>query len=378
MRRLVACLVLACAALTVTSQAQPDAVRMRFVSPTADTYLAGAVLLRVTFDGESARVLVRDVTFFADGTQVCVAAASRPECAWDAGAQVREHTLRAVARLQDDRRLVANVRTKGLDFAESVSVQIVQVNAVVTSGGKFVSGLSRDAFRVLDDGENRPLTSFSEAGAPLELVLALDVSGSMADALGDVRDAARAFLQALGPQDQATVVAFNDRMYTLARREVDPATRLASLDRLGASGGTALYDVVAAALELLSRQPGRRALVLFSDGDDRNSDTTFAQIQQAVRDGDATVFAVGLGRGAQVKDVKERLEALADASGGRALFADRSDRLKEPFAEIVADLKNQYALGFEPRHDGRYHSIAVEVPGRRVQVRSRRGYTAPR
>jgi Ca-activated chloride channel family protein len=359
-------------------QAQPDAPGMRFVSPTADTYLSGPVLLRVVFEGAAARASVQDVTFFADGAQVCVAPATRPECAWDAGAQVREHTIRAVARLQDSGRIITNVRTKGLGYTETVSVQIVQLNAVVTSGGKFVKGLRRDSFRVRDDGENRMLTSFSEAGAPLELVLALDVSGSMAAALGDVRDAARAFLQALGPQDQATVVAFNDRMYTLARREVDPVTRLAALDRLSATGGTALYDVIAGALELLSRQPGRRALVLFSDGDDRNSETTFDRIQEMVRDGDATVFAVGLGRGAQVKDFKERLEALADASGGRALFADRSDRLAESFAEIVADLKNQYALGFEPRHDGRYHAITVDVPGQRVQVRARRGYTAPR
>jgi VWFA-related protein len=357
---------------------QPASPALRFVSPTADTYLSGPVLLRVVIDGVGGSGVFEDVTFFADGAQICVAPATRPQCSWDAGSGVREHTIRAVGRLRNGGRTITNVRTKGLGYTESVSVQIVPVNAVVTSRGKFVKGLGRDDFRILDEGQPRPITSFSPAGAPLELVLALDVSASMADALGDVRGAARAFLQAIGPGHQVTVLAFNDQMFTLARRESDAAGRLDSLDRLSASGTTALYDVIVRALELLAQQPGRRALVIFSDGEDRSSERTFAQVQNAVRESDATLFAVGLGRGARVQDLKDKLETLADTSGGRALFAERSDRLIEPFAEIVEDLQNRYALGFEPARDGRYHTITVEVPGQAVRVRTRRGYTAPR
>ena len=86
---------------------------------------------------------------------------------------------------------------------------------------------------------------------------------------------------------------------------------------------------------------------------------------------------MGLGRGSTVNDLKETLESLADASGGRVLFAEKSDELSESFAKVVEDLIDQYTLGFEPQRDGRDHQIRVQVPGRGVRVRARRVYTAP-
>jgi hypothetical protein len=78
-----------------------------------------------------------------------------------------------------------------------------------------------------------------------------------------------------------------------------------------------------------------------------------------------------------VDDLKETLESLAEASGGRVLFAKRSDELIESFGTVVEDLINQYTLGFEPQRDGRDHQIRVEVAGRGVKVRARRVYVAP-
>jgi hypothetical protein len=85
---------------------------------------------------------------------------------------------------------------------------------------------------------------------------------------------------------------------------------------------------------------------------------------------------IGLGRGAKQPKLAERLEALAESSGGLALFADDPDELARPFAEIVDTLANQYTLGFEPRRDGKPHQITVEVPGRGFRVRARKGYIA--
>ena len=89
------------------------------------------------------------------------------------------------------------------------------------------------------------------------------------------------------------------------------------------------------------------------------------------------LMAVGLGRGSTVNDLKETLESLADASGGRVLFAEKSDELSESFAKVVEDLINQYTLGFEPQRDGRDHQIRVQVPGRGVRVRARRMLHGP-
>jgi len=359
--------------------AQAPALTIRWVSPTADTYLTGPVLLRVIFDGAGGGTLVEDVTFFADGKQVCVVPGAKSECAWDAGPTLEPHALRVVARLKAGGRLVSAIRTKSAGYVEAVSVDVVLANAVVTEGGRFVKGLDRAAFRVFDETRERPITSFQSTDAPIELVLALDASASMADALPDLKAAATAFVQALRPQDRTTVVAFNDEMFTLARRESDPQVLAAAVDRLTAHGGTALYDVLARALQLLSREPGKHAIVFFSDGDDRSSQMTLEQLQAMVADSDAMLFAVGLGRGAQIEALKEKLETLTDASGGRVVFADKTDRLRASFAEVVESLTNQYTLGFVPARDGREHRIEVRVAGRGgLKVRARRMYIAPK
>lgn len=361
----------------VALQAQQAPGTLRFISPPADSYLAGPVLLRVGYDGEGGGSAIVDVTFFADGEQICVAAGAAMQCEWDAGRDVTAHALRAVARLKSGGRVIANIRTRALAFAQSVAVDIVQVNAVVTSGGRFVKGLTIEEFRLLDDKQPRPITSLAPEGAPMELVLALDVSGSMQDALPDVQRAARAFLTAVGDGHQVTIIAFNDSVFTLARREANIAARLQAIEKLSAWGGTALYDVIAQSIDVLSRRGGRKAVVIFSDGEDRNSRVTFADVRRLVDEQDATLFMIGLGEGAKRQEVREKLETLADASGGLALFSDDADELARPFAEIVETLANQYTLGFEPRRDGRYHELTVDVPGRGVRVRARKGYVAP-
>ena len=228
--------------LAAGSSAQSTDLSIRWVSPTADTYLSGQVLLRIVFVGEGGGSRVEDVTFFADGKQVCVTPGAKAECSWDAGSEVTSHALRAVARLKAGGRLVSAIRTKAIAYAESVSVDVVLANAVVTDGGRFVKGLTREQFRILDEGRERPITSFQATDAPLELVLALDASGSMADALPDLKAAASKFVQALRPEDRTTIVAFNDEMFTLARRESSPQSLTAAIERINANGGTALYQ----------------------------------------------------------------------------------------------------------------------------------------
>ena len=375
MRRQLFAAVLLVLATVLTGQAQ-SAPTLRFASPTDETYASGLVVLRVVVDGDSAASLIEDVTFFADGRQVCVVPGTTPQCKWDAGPQLTTHAIRAVARLKSGGRLVANVRTKDAGYVEAVSVDAVLASAVVTEGGRFVKGLTRDDFKIFDDGRERPVTSFQSNEAPLEVVLALDVSASMSTALADVKAAAEGFLRALRPQDRVTVVAFNNALFTLSRG-VTGTEALPALNKLTAWGATALYDVIVRSLQLLSRQPGKHALVIFSDGDDSASQATLDQVRKLVADSDAMVMAVGLGRGSTVDELKEKLESLADASGGRVLFAEKSDELTESFAKVVEDLINQYTLGFEPERDGRDHQIRVQVPGRGVRVRARRVYTAP-
>ncbi|MCC7032245.1 MAG: VWA domain-containing protein [Acidobacteria bacterium] len=367
------------AALTLSAQAPNLAIRI--VSPGPETYLSGPVLLKAIIEPPPRAREASRVLFYADGRLVCtVPDTTRAECPWDAGADVKEHLVRVVADLKDGGRLVSTARTKGLEHVEQVSVDVVQVTAVVNDGNRFVKGLERSRFRIHEDGVPQAISHFSSEGSPLELVVAVDVSQSMAPNMPQLKNAVRRFLAALGPKDQVTLAAFNDDLFTLARRETAPAQRQRAVDRLAPWGGTALYDVIVRGVQLLTRQPGRRVLVVFSDGDDRTSHATVANVEAALRSSDATLFMVALGRGAREAQLRSGIQRLVTLSGGRGLFVERSDKLEDAFADIVEELSNQYLIGYQStntKRDGTWREIAIDLPDSSHTVRARQGYRAP-
>lgn len=351
---------------------------LRIASPAEDAYVTGVLRLVAMIDPPSAARQVTQVAFFADGRQVCTIARSPFECEWDAGEGVTEHQIRAVATLRSGERLIRTTRTKGVSVAERVDVDVVQVTAVVTDGdGRFVRGLQQGDFRVYEDGRPQPITHFASERIPLELVTAIDVSASMEDVLDQVKAAARRFLDGIGPDDQVTVLAFNENIFTLARRETDPAARARAIGRMASWGGTALYDVIVRAVEILGRQSGRRAIVLFSDGDDQSSHTPLASAIRVTEGSDATIYAIGQGRAVANASLQELMRRLATVSGGRAFFTEDPARLDAVFADVLDDLRNQYLLAYPApatQRDGAWHSIRVEVAGGKYHVRARQGY----
>jgi Ca-activated chloride channel family protein len=375
-----ACLALTALALAIPSlpsgMAQTATLTVRVAAPEPDTMVVGAVALRAAIEPAARVSEVTRLMFYADGRLVCtITDPAHPTCTWDAGAAIKEHVIRLVAERSSGPRLVTSIKTKGLDLAEAVKVEIVQVTAVVSDRGRFIKGLPQSVFRVLEDGVPQDITHFSSEGSPLELVVAVDVSASMADAMPQLKTSVKKFLSALGPKDQVTLTAFNDNLFTLTRRETAPDARLRAVDRLAPWGGTALYDVIIRGLQQLSKQPGRRVLVVFSDGDDRTSHATIDGVEKAVRASDATLFMVALGRGVRNAALRSEIDRLVDLSGGRALFVQRADQLDEPFADILEELANQYLIGYQSTgtRDG-WREIQVELPKHDYEVRARQGY----
>lgn len=367
-------------AIGVSLLAQDPTVRLSIVSPGDQAYVSGPVMLRALIDPPAAAGQVVSLAFFADGRQICTLDAPPFECAWDAGERVREHGIRAVALLASGQRLVQNVRTKGLGYAEIVDVDLVQVTAVVTAGGRFVQGLGKKDFRVFEDEVLQEVTFFGPAeSVPLELVAAIDVSGSMREAMPAVKAAARRFLDALGAGDQVSLLAFNDNLFTLVRRSTDRTARARAVDRLAPWGGTALYDVILKGLDLVGRQQGRRAIVVFSDGHDESSFATLDAAIRRVESSDSTMYMIGQGDALRSETFQGVLERLATVSGGRAFATGDPGRLEKAFAEIIEDLSNQYLLTYPPtnaKRDGTWRRIRVEVGGGSYQVRARQGYRA--
>jgi Ca-activated chloride channel homolog len=363
--------------LCLSVSAQTQDATLRIAAPTDGTFVSGATRLVAMIDPPTAAPKVAQVIFFADGRQVCVVSKPPFECDWDAGERITEHQVRAVAAMRSGARLVQSVRTQGLEYSEDVNVDVVQVTAVVTDGGgRFVQGLTRDDFRIFEDDRSQPITNFASENIPLELVAAIDVSSSMEAALPHLKNAARQFLAGLQPTDQVTVLGFNDNIFTLARRATDPAARLHAIERLRTWGGTALYDVIIRAVDLLGRQTGRRSIVLFSDGDDQSSHAPLNSAIARTEGSDATIYAIGQGRAVKSSELQRIMKQLSTVSGGRAFFTENAERLDAIFNEILDDLRHQYLLSYPApnnERDGAWHRIRVEVTGGH-HVRARQGY----
>jgi len=375
--RLAACVGVLFLSCLASAGQSPD-VSLVFVSPEDGGYASGPTPIRIRVEPDGAAV--RGVSLFADGRLVCTREQPPFECQWDAGPNVIEHVLRAVATLGDGRRVARGIRTKGVAYAEKVDVDVVQVTATVTDeSGHFVRGLTRQDFRLYEDGTPQSVTSFFSENVPTEMIVAVDVSGSMTDAMPKVKESVKGFLTAIRPADRVTLLGFNDSVFTLARPTVDLAARLKAIDRLAPWGGTALYDVVVQAFDLLGRQTGRRALVVFTDGEDLNSRVPIEVAERRLEASDAVMYPIGQGRAPRLASLKIVLERLARKSGGRAFFGESVDQLDAVFADIIDELSNQYLLGYVPRdltRDGRWRTLKVEVPGKAVHVRARQGYRA--
>jgi VWFA-related protein len=368
----------ALAALTVllSAQAPTSNVQIRILSPGDDSYVSGPTLLRARVDPAGA---ASAVAFFVDGRQICVVPSEPYECDWDAGPNVAEHQVRAVATLIGGGRVVQTARTKPIGYTERVNVDVVQVTVTVTDGrGRFVRGLPQSAFHVSEDGHAQAITHFASEDIPLELVAAIDISGSMTPAMPKLKTAVKEFLGAVPAQDLVTLVGFNDNIITLTRKTTNPAERVKAVDRLAPWGSTALYDTILRGVEMLGRQTGRKALVLFSDGEDQGSHATLTDVERRLQSSDVTLYIIAQGRGVTLESLKKVMERLATPTGGRAIFTDSIDELHDAFADLLDELSNQYLLGYassnNTRGDG-WRRIKVDVDGHH-EVRARQGYRA--
>jgi Ca-activated chloride channel homolog len=346
-----------------------------FDSPVEDGYASGPMPVRIRVEPPGTNV--QSVTLSADGRLVCTVERPPFECAWDAGPKVVEHILRASVVLADGQRLTKTITTKGVEYTETVDVDVVQITATITDRrGRFVRGLKREDFRVYEDNVLQRISTFFSENIPLEIVVAMDVSGSMKPSMPVVKQAVKKFLSALRPTDRVTLLTFNDNVFTLAKPSADLDARLRAVDRMSAWGGTALYDVVVKAVDQLGKQTGRRALVVFTDGEDLNSRVPIEAAERRLETSDVVLYPIGQGRAPKLANLKEVLERLAKKSGGRAFFEELSG-LDEVFNRIIEELSNQYLLGYSRRDsakDSRWRKLRVEVPGRDVHIRAREGY----
>jgi VWFA-related protein len=352
------------------------APQLEIVSPASDAYVSGTTVFRATLTPPDAATRI---VFSVDGKQVCDAPAPPFECSWEAGSAVVAHQIRVVADLKAGGRVIKTLRTRSLGYAEKVDVDVVQVIAtVMDSTGHFVAGLEKTAFHLEEDGRPQAISHFGAEDVPLELIVACDVSGSMTPAMPRLKAAVKEFLTAVPSRDQVTLIGFNDSIFALTRRAVDPAERLKAVDRLAPWGATALYDVILRGVDMLGKQPGRRAMIVFSDGEDQGSHASITDVERRLQASDVTLYMIGQGRGVEVESLKSIMQRLVEPTGGRALFTDNIDQLHAAFSDLLEELSNQYLLGYEStnrKRDETFRKISLRVDGH-TRVRARQGYRA--
>ena len=354
----------------------PPAPVLDIASPSADAYISGTTTLSATLTPADD---VARVVFSVDGKQVCDAGAPPFECSWEAGRNIVAHQIRVVADLKSGGRVIKTVRTRSLGYAEKVDVDIVQIIATVTDGdGHFVTGLPRSAFHLEEDGKPQKISHFGAEDVPLELIVACDVSGSMTPAISRLKKAVKEFLGAVPSRDQVTLLGFNDSIFALTRRAMDPVERMKAVDRLAPWGATALYDVILRGVDMLGKQPGRRAMIVFSDGEDQGSHASITDVERRLQASDVTLYMIGQGRGVEVDALKAVMQRLVEPTGGRALFTDNIDQLHLAFSDLLEELSNQYVLGYEStntKRDETFRKVTLRVDGQ-SRVRARQGYRA--
>lgn len=253
------------------------------------------------------------------------------------------------------------------------SVAQVELYASVTSrDGRAVRDLRARDFVVQEDGVPQDVTTFAAGEFPASVALAIDRSVSMKGRpLALARAAARVFVDALRPEDRAMLIGIGGEVQVLAPLSADRAPLYAALDAVDAWSVTTLHDAIIASLDMLEEEPGRRAIVILSDGLDSFSRVDEAAVLARVRRSNVLVYGIAVAR------ARSSLFAeLATISGGQSYHLRNAKALATTLQAIADDLRWQYLLGYQPvkgwgqTAEWRRIGVTVSHPGARVRARS--------
>jgi VWFA-related protein len=284
-----------------------------------------------------------------------------------------------------------------------VDVSLVNLFASVRDKSKrMVPNLSKDEFRVFEDGQEQTLDFFkAETALPLTLGILMDTSGSMETIFRPEQEAASRFLgRVLQPKDLAMIMTFDtdvDLMadFTNDHDRLERAIQRAKVHRAGGmvtpgtvpspSGGTNLYDAVwLACKEKLARESGRKSIILLTDAEDTGSKTSLKDAIEIAQRTDAVIHVLlitvrsGFGFGGGNAGVGKKL---AEETGGRMIEVNNEKDLQRAFDQISEELRSQYTLGYYSTNgtrDGSFRKVKVETRDRSLNVLTRKGYYAPK
>jgi VWFA-related protein len=283
-----------------------------------------------------------------------------------------------------------------------VATTVVNVFATVRDHhNEIVTDLTKDDFRIYEDGAEQKISYFSkEVNLPITLALLMDTSYSMHNILSAEQDAAARFVrEVMRKKDEALVMTFDTDVNLLADFSEDPSVLDRAIHRatinvdasgIGGTGGTIpsqgggtnLYDAVYLACnDELSHEAGRKAIILLTDAEDTGSKVSLGQAVEAAQRADAVIHVILITDYSESSGYGPGVAARMTSDTGGRVINVRNDRgLEKAFDEISTELRSQYVLGYypsNPKRDGTFRRIKVEVHRPDVKILARKGYYAP-
>jgi Ca-activated chloride channel homolog len=272
-------------------------------------------------------------------------------------------------------------------------VDIVSLNVTVVNGqNHYVTDLDQSEFSVFEDGAKQELTFFEHGNLPIALSLLIDTSASMEQRMGIAQEAAIGFAKRLRSHDLAQVLDFDSRV-EIAQNFTNSIPDLEKAIRGTAAGGsTSLHNAVYIALKELAKNKAkspddvrREAIIVLSDGEDTSSLVSYEEVLDLAKRSETAIYTIGLqprevGAARGFREAEFVLRQFAQETGGRAFFPSRAEDLKDVYGQIADELSSQYTLGYaskNPRRDGAWRRIVVQVARPSITARTKRGYFAP-
>ena len=274
--------------------------------------------------------------------------------------------------------------------------QVVVYASVYDEDSHLVSGLDKSEFSIFEDKIEQEITSFAQLDVPSTVGLVLDSSGSMRSKMPLVEEAVSLFLDQNNPQNELYLVRFDDEV-ELEEDFTDEVEDIRdAISNIVVRGGTALFDSIYLSSDKSSqgREP-RRVIVVFTDGEDKDSYYTHEELLEKVREAEAQIYIVAFldselsDKGgffgvfkSPKKKIEEQIKAIADVTGGEAFFPQDVSELNPIFERIAYDLKNQYRIAYISENQektGEWRRIDVRLQDakeRKLKVRAKRGYYA--
>ena len=257
----------------------------------------------------------------------------------------------------------------------SSRVDAVRVDVLVTDRGRLVRGLRPADFEVLDNGVPQQVDLATFEQLRLNVVLALDVSDSVAgERLEHLRAAGLAVLDQLAADDEAALVTFSHAVSLRAPLTTDRGLVRAALALADGFGQTALVDATHTGIVVAESGVGRSLLILFSDGFDTASWLSEATVLDTARRTDVVAYCVTT----REREQAEFTEELAGLTGGSRIELESTRDLSATFVRILNEFRQRYLVSYTPRGVSKegWHRLQVRVKGRRLTIRARPGYVA--